>query len=175
MAFLRRVDGWLWALARLSAAVLMFAATGLVFVNVILRYVFNYALSWSDELITYGLLWLVFVGGGIAAKQGAHVSMEVLLTMLSARAQRYNAVVVNVTCAVLSGIVAVLGWRLAAAVGEVGQLGVATGLPMFWVYLAVPVGCVLMVVGFWQAALARRRDPQPPQAGGPPKNLMAQG
>jgi C4-dicarboxylate transporter, DctQ subunit len=169
MAFLRRVDAWLWALARVSAALLMFAATGLVFANVVLRYVFNYALSWSDELITYGLLWLIFVGGGIAAKQGAHVSMEVLLTLLSARAQRYNALIVNVACAVLSGVVAVLGWRLASAVGEVGQRGAASGLPMFWVYLAVPVGCALMVVGFWQAALARLRG------GPPPKNVAAAG
>jgi C4-dicarboxylate transporter, DctQ subunit len=169
MAFLRRVDAWLWALARASAALLMFAATGLVFANVVLRYVFNYALSWGDELITYGLLWLIFVGGGIAARQGAHVSMEVLLTLLSARAQRYNAVFVNVTCSLLSAVVAVLGWRLAAAVGDVGQLGAASGVPMFWVYLAVPVGCALMVLGFWQAALARLRD------GPPPKNVAAAG
>jgi C4-dicarboxylate transporter, DctQ subunit len=175
MALLKRLDGWLWALARMSTGALMISATALVFANVVLRYIFNYALSWGDEVITYGLLWLIFLGSGIAARLGAHVSMEVLLTLLSRRAQRYNAVMVNVTCGVLSAIVGWLGWRLAAAVGEVGQVGAASGLPMFWVYLAIPAGCILMVIGFWQAALGRLRGEAPPPDAAAGKNLAAPG
>lgn len=173
MALLARIDGWLWAAARLSVAVLLLAATALVFANVVLRYVFNFALSWSDELITYSLLWLVFLGGGIAARQGAHISMEVLLTLLSARTQRYNAVMVNTVCAGLSAVVGYLGWRLAMAVRDLDQVGAASGVPMFWVYLAVPAGCILMVLGFWEVALRHLRGRQGPPA--TPKNLAAPG
>jgi len=173
MALLGRIDGWLWAAARLSVAVLLLAATALVFANVVLRYVFNFALSWSDELITYSLLWLVFLGGGIAARQGAHISMEVLLTLLSARTQRYNAVMVNMVCAGLSAVVGFLGWRLAMAVRDLDQVGAASGVPMFWVYLAVPAGCILMVLGFWEVALRHLRGRQEPPAA--PNKLAAPG
>lgn len=155
MALLARLDAWLWTLARASIGVVLIAATALVFVNVFLRYVFNYSLSWGDEVITYSLLWLVFLGGGVAARQGAHISMEAVLTVLSARTQQRNAVLVNLVCAALSAVVGYLGWRLAVAVRSLDQVGAASGLPMFWVYLAIPAGCALMVLGFFEVALRR--------------------
>jgi len=177
MALLQRLDGWLWAAARATVGVLLLAATALVFVNVVLRYVFNYALSWGDELVTYSLLWLVFLGSGVAARQGGHISMEALLALLSGRAQRLNAVAVNVACALLSAIVGFLGWRLAMAVRALDQVGAASGVPMFWVYLAIPAGCLLMMLGFWEVALRRLRGSRrPPAAGGvPPAKLSVPG
>jgi C4-dicarboxylate transporter DctQ subunit len=159
MALLARLNGWLGAGARATLGVLILAATALVFVNVVLRYVFGYALSWGDEVTKYLLLWLVFLGSGVAARQGGHISMEALLMLLSPRAQQLNAVLVNAVCAVLSAIVGFLGWRLAMAVRSLDQVGAASGLPVFWVYLAIPVGCVLMMLGFWEVALSRLHEP----------------
>lgn len=176
MAFLERLNGWLWSAARMTVGVVLLAATALVFANVFLRYVFNYALSWGDEVITYSLLWLVFLGSGVAARQGAHISMEALLTVLPARLQRSNAIVVNVVCALLSAVVGFLGWRLAAAVRGLDQVGAASGVPMFWVYLAIPAGCLLMVLGFWEVALRHLRGPgQPGPRDAAAKNLSAPG
>lgn len=177
MTPLSRLDGWLWAAARASIGLVLIGATALVSVNVFFRYVFNYALSWGDEVITYALLWLVFLGGGVAARQGAHISMEALLTLLPARLQRRNAVVVNVVCAALSAVVGYLGWRLAEAVRSLDQVGAASGVPMFWVYLAIPVGCALMMLGFFEVALRHLRGPGRPREAGDAqaKNLAAPG
>jgi C4-dicarboxylate transporter DctQ subunit len=177
MALVARLNGWLWAAARMTIGVVLLAATALVFANVFLRYVFNYALSWGDEVITYSLLWLVFLGSGVAAQRGAHISMEAILALLPARIQRRNAVVVNVICALLSAVVGFLGWRLALAVRGLDQVGAASGVPMFWVYLAIPAGCALMVLGFWEVALRHHRPPSQPQRPdeAAAKNLIAPG
>jgi len=176
MAFLERLNGWLWSFARMTVGVVLLAATALVFVNVFLRYVFNYALSWGDEVITYSLLWLVFLGSGVAARQGAHISMEAVLTVLPARLQRGNAIVVNAVCALLSAVVGFLGWGLAVAVRGLDQVGAASGVPMFWVYLAIPTGCLLMVLGFWEVALRHLRGTGQPGAGdAATKNLSVPG
>jgi C4-dicarboxylate transporter, DctQ subunit len=177
MTPLSRLNAWLWAAARASIGLVLIAATALVFVNVFLRYVFNYALSWGDEVITYSLLWLVFLGGGVAARQGAHISMEAVLTLLPARMQRHNAMLVNVVCAGLCAVVGYLGWSLAVAVRNFDQVGAASGVPMFWVYLAIPAGCALMMLGFFEVALRHLRGPERPQAadGADAKNLAAPG
>jgi C4-dicarboxylate transporter DctQ subunit len=171
------LNAWLWAAARASIGLVLIAATALVFVNVFLRYVFNYALSWGDEVITYSLLWLVFLGGGVAARQGAHISMEAVLTVLPARMQRRNAILVNVVCAGLCAVVGYLGWSLAVAVRNLDQVGAASGVPMFLVYLAIPAGCALMMLGFFEVALRHLRGPDRPQAadGADAKNLTAPG
>src|SRR4051794_35854315 len=113
MEFLARVNNGLEAGFRMMLGVLLLAATAMVFSNVVLRYFFNYALSWSDEVTKYSMLWLVFLGSGVAARRGMHISMEVLLTLLSRRGRQLNAVLVNTCCAVLSAVVGFLGWRLA--------------------------------------------------------------
>ena len=172
---LSRINGWLWAVARASIGMVLIAATALVFVNVLLRYVFNYALSWADEIITYSLLWLVFLGAGVAARQGAHIIMEAVLSLLPARFQRGNAVFVNVVCAGLSAVVGYLGWRLALAVRGLDQVGAASGVPMFWVYLAIPVGCALMILGFFEAAAQRLQGPDRQAKDADAKNLAAPG
>lgn len=161
---LPRLNGWLWASARASIGLVLIGATALVFLNVFFRYVFNYALSWGDEVITYSLLWLVFLGSGVAARKGAHISMEAVLNILPAHLQRRNAVLVNVVCAALSAVVGYLGWRLAEAVRSLDQVGAASGVPMFWVYLAIPAGCALMMLGFFEVALRHLRGPDRPQA-----------
>ena len=159
-----RLNGWLWASARASIGLVLIGATALVFLNVFFRYVFNYALSWGDEVITYSLLWLVFLGSGVAARKGAHISMEAVVNVLPARLQRRSAVLVNVVCAALSAVVGYLGWRLAEAVRSLDQVGAASGVPMFWVYLAIPAGCALMMLGFFEVALRHLRGPDRPQA-----------
>jgi C4-dicarboxylate transporter DctQ subunit len=175
MALLARLNDWLDSAFRLTIGALLIAATALVFVNVVLRYVFNYGMSWSDEVTKYSLLWLVFLGSGVAARQGGHISMEALLTLLSPRAQQLNAALVNAVCAVLSAIVGFFGWRLAMAVRTLDQVGPASGLPVFWVYLAIPVGCLLMMLGFWEVALRRLREPEgPADAEGIPGDVPGQ-
>jgi C4-dicarboxylate transporter DctQ subunit len=169
MALLARLNRGLEAGFRLMLGILLLAATAMVFGNVVLRYFFDYALSWSDEVTKYSMLWLVFLGSGVAARQGLHISMEVLLTLLSKRGQQINAVFVNGCCAVLSGIVGYLGWRLAMAVRALDQVGAASGVPIYLVYLAIPVGCVLMTLGFWEVALRRLRKDDPASD----KNVLA--
>jgi TRAP-type C4-dicarboxylate transport system permease small subunit len=89
--------------------------------------------------------------------------MEAVLTLLPARLQRRNAAFVNVVCAGLSAVVGYLGWRLADAVRGLDQVGAASGVPMFWVYLAIPAGCALMMLGFFEVALRHLRGPDRPQ------------
>jgi C4-dicarboxylate transporter DctQ subunit len=173
IAMLRRINGWLWMGARASIGLILIASTAIVFVNVVLRYFFNYALSWGDEVITYALLWLVFLGSGVAAREGAHISMEAVLSLLPPRLQRGNAVLVNGVCAALCGVVGFLGWRLAVAVRGLDQVGAASGVPMFWVYLAIPAGCLLMMLGFFEVAVRRLRPGQANDAAA--KNLGAPG
>jgi TRAP-type C4-dicarboxylate transport system permease small subunit len=83
---------------------------------------------------------------------------------------------VNVVCAGLSVVVGLLGWRLAVAVRGLDQVGAASGVPMFWVYLAIPAGCALMVLGFLEVAARHRGGPRrPPSEDADAKNLAAPG
>lgn len=139
-------------LIRLCLASLLFAATGLIFINVVLRYVFNSGITWAEEVSDYGLVWITFLGGGLAAFRAGHISIDILQIALPSWARRINIAIVNVISCVAALIVGYLGWQVAVAVRAFGQVGTASGIPIYLVYAAIPTGCVLMVVGFWTEA-----------------------
>ena len=79
-----RVSTWLAELAAVSALLL----TVVVTYSVIMRFVFNSSLAWTDELATYCLLWMVFFGLTYTLYVGAHIRIDFFTVMLSKRGQR---------------------------------------------------------------------------------------
>ena len=68
--------------AGLAAAVILACLTGFVFVNVILRYLFNAPIMASDEIAIYLLVGVACIGLAYALKAGAHVSTTIVVGRL---------------------------------------------------------------------------------------------
>jgi TRAP-type C4-dicarboxylate transport system permease small subunit len=116
-----------------------------VFLQVVMRYVFQNSLSWSEEFARYLFLWQVWVGASYAAQKSRHLKVEALLTFLSARGR----VVVELLATVVSiGFVIFLAYKsteIAALVNATGQKTPALGIRMSIPYASVPVGMTLML------------------------------
>ena len=80
--------------------VIMMIALGvmsiIVFVNVILRYIFESGISWSVELSQILFLVLVFLGAIQAYKENTHIQVDVLISKLPKIWQKILAVISNV-------------------------------------------------------------------------------
>ncbi len=70
-----------------SVGVILLGATYILFQGVVLRYLLNYAFSWTEEIVRYSIVWLVFLGGSIAARRGAHICMDIVVVYLPPRAK----------------------------------------------------------------------------------------
>lgn len=55
----------------------------LAFVNVVLRYVFDMSLPWAAELTNYLFIWSALFGAAYGFKQGAHISITLLIEKFS--------------------------------------------------------------------------------------------
>ena len=53
-------------------------SVGLVFIQVVMRYVFSNSLSWSEELARYLFLWQIWVGASYAVKEHRHLRIELI-------------------------------------------------------------------------------------------------
>lgn len=85
-----RVSTWLAELAAVSALLL----TAVVTYSVIMRFVFNTSLNWTDELATYCLLWMVFFGLTYTLYAGSHIRIDFFTVMLSKRMQSLAEIVI---------------------------------------------------------------------------------
>jgi TRAP-type C4-dicarboxylate transport system permease small subunit len=129
-----------------EAAVVAMAATMVVLVatNVVCRYGLDFSLVWAEEVSQYLMVWVTFVGAGLALRQGRHVAVEMLQDRLHAgrrRALRWG--LFGLMLAFLL-VVTLLGLQFAwfARDMETPVLNIPLAIP----YLAVPVGTLLAAV-----------------------------
>ena len=63
--------------------------TLLVFVQVVMRYVFNNSLSWSEELARYTFIWLIYIGISYGCKLRKHIKIDAALYLFPKKARPY--------------------------------------------------------------------------------------
>jgi len=139
-----RFERYLVAGNRALIFLMMAVMTTLVFVNVVARYVFNFSIIWAEEVSQYLMIWIAYLGAGLALREGRHVALEMLHDRLPfALGRRVRMVVGGLVLAFL-GAVTVLGFQFAVFVWnqETPVLNISVGIPS----LAIPIGALLFAV-----------------------------
>src|SRR3989454_3233313 len=70
------------ALARWVAMALATIIIAILFVQIFYRYVLNTSIVWSEEVATWCLVWLVFVGSAAIMRRWEHVHIPMLIRRL---------------------------------------------------------------------------------------------
>lgn len=136
-----------------------------VLFQVVMRYVFNSPPDWTTELSSYLLVWLTFIGAGLAYRLQAHIVVDVLVEYLS---QRVGRGLMYLLRGVIQG--AILIFLIALLIGGVNlvqatsyQTTPGLGISVAWVYLAVPIGSIIMLlsaisqgIGVWRRGRSDR-------------------
>lgn len=128
-----------WALILLLAAMAV-----IIFVNVALRYLTNQSIEWAEEVSRHMMIWLTFLGAGPVLRYGGHIAIENLQDALP----RSFAIAIRAFVAVLLfaffGFMVWYGWLYMGR--TMFQLTAATQIPFAYIYAAMPVGGVLLLV-----------------------------
>ncbi len=124
--------------------VMIVAVFAEVLLEVFFRYVLHRPLSWGGELSQTILVWITFIGAATALFRGEHMTIDLLVRRLSSdgvkRALRLFTLLVLVAFLVL-GVDA--GWTVVERTWRMRTT--AMQIPAGILYLAFPVGCVLML------------------------------
>jgi C4-dicarboxylate transporter, DctQ subunit len=167
MRFLDQLEEWLIAL-------LMGAATAVIFVAVVHRYASGLAIpglqdallkinmSWAQELCIYMFVWMAKFGAAYGVRTGIHVGVDLLINRLPAAWHRKSVLLGLAGGALFTGIVGTLGARFVWQIGHTDQVSADLEIPMWMVYLAVPLGSYLMSFRFLQVAVRFLRTGQLP-------------
>lgn len=118
--------------------------TILVFIQVVMRYVFQNSLSWSEELARYIFLWLSWVGASYAVKERSHFRVEMFADLLKGKARKIFELFVLLVWFSFCLFLAYQGSMITRHLIIRKQLSAAMEIPMAWAYASVPVGSFLM-------------------------------
>jgi TRAP-type C4-dicarboxylate transport system permease small subunit len=128
------------------ACIMISIASSLGIFQVFTRYVLEQPAEWSEVLIRFSLIWMVFMGIPTAFRQGAMVSVDVLYRWSPPKVKRVLDFVVCAAALLLIGVIIWWGWDYSLR-GKVQSVIGLEGVSMFWAYLAMPVGGVFSAIG----------------------------
>ncbi|KKM09846.1 hypothetical protein SY88_16790 [Clostridiales bacterium PH28_bin88] len=156
MTFLKKIDLYLEEYFLVLSLMVMVA---LIFLQVVLRYVFQFSLSWSEEMSRYIYAWQIWVGASFAVKHRKHVKVEAFKNLFAPGVQRWMDVFAILCWLALSLVLVKEGAQLVTLLLARGQVSPAMRVPMGYAYASVPVGCGLMAFRLLQQLYVTIKTP----------------
>lgn len=120
---------------------------GMVFCNVVLRFVFNSGFTLTEELSRLLFLWLIFVGSVVAMKEGTHLGVDSLVARLPRLGKVVCVLASNALMLWVCWLFLVGSWR--QTVVGLGTDMPASGISMAYHYatgLVMSIGIAVCVV-----------------------------
>lgn len=143
MKIIDRLEEWIISL-------MLLAMTGLTFVQVVLRYVFDSGLSWAHELTTVFFAFMIFVGISYGVRVGAHIGVDALVRLLGSRQRRVVSVLAVLLSLVYVGFVLVGATEYVSKMHDVGIEFDDMSIERWQVLIIMPIGYALMGFRFLQ-------------------------
>ncbi|WP_339756422.1 TRAP transporter small permease [uncultured Hoeflea sp.] len=122
----------------LAAGVLLMAFNTVA--NVVGRFVFQYSLFFSEELNRILIILITFAGISYAARQGRHIRMSAIYDALPPPARKGFMVLIAAVTALTMFALCYFSVGYITKVATSGRVLPSLQLPVYWIFLWVPVG-----------------------------------
>ncbi|MDR3560445.1 MAG: TRAP transporter small permease [Negativicutes bacterium] len=132
---------WLAEFIMVALTTLMVA---LVSYQVFQRYVLHYTPPWSEELSVYLMIWFGIIGIAVGVRRNAHMSLHFFADLMPLKVQNVLTYVRYCLILIYCSFLTVEGLKMVEL--TMSQRSPAMGMPVGFVYLALPVSTVLIIL-----------------------------
>jgi TRAP-type C4-dicarboxylate transport system permease small subunit len=126
-----------------------------VFLQFFTRYVLNDSFAWTEEIATYCLVVIVFIGSAMCVRLNRHIQVDLLYRFLPAAPARGLATAIDLIRTVFVAYMAYLVWTFMDIIS--GEEMTTIRVPKNLFYACVFVGFLLMFVRSIQVAVENWR------------------
>ncbi len=143
MKILDRLEEWIISL-------MLLAMTGLTFLQVVMRYVFNSGMTWALELTTVFFAIMIFVGVSYGVRVGSHIGVDALVKMMSPGKRKAVSILAVVLSLVYVGFILTGSMQYVLKMKEVGIELEDMPIERWQVLAVMPLGMLLTGYRFLQ-------------------------
>ena len=137
-------DRLIWAVKYFLCAVLTLQVC-LIFVSVVMRYFLNRPLSWSDEMATFMLVYVTFLGTYVASNTGHLAKVELFISLFKGPLHTAAKILSRIFSAGLVGWIGFYGTKMYFSNIIQNQVSSAMQIPMRFVWWILPVTMWLLL------------------------------
>lgn len=144
----RVLDGLAWfnesagKVGRNLSLTLVGLMTAAILLQVFFRYVLGSALTWSEEVARFMMVWMTFLVAPIAYRAGANVALDIVISRIPGRAFELLKIIINL---LVIGFVVTFFFESFGLIGRGLKMKASTvDIPMAYVYAIIPISFVVM-------------------------------
>ena len=134
--------------------VLVLAAVAINIANVVGRYVFDAPVSWAEEVMSYIIIWGVFIAVAAMTYQGNHLRMDLLVRHARGRSRARLGALTVVLIVFCSLFVMIQSFQIVQLYAATWETSMGARIPLVYAHAALLVGFFLMAL----AAIVRARN-----------------
>jgi len=115
--------------------------------QVFTRFVLKNPSTWTEELAVFMLIWVSLLGAAVALNRGSHLGIDYFVGKLSPQKRLYTEIFAFLCILIFSLTVMVFGGiDLVGSTLKLEQISPALGIKVGYVYLAVPISGLFLVL-----------------------------
>ena len=113
-------------------------------IQVLMRYVFNSPLVWSEEFARFCMIWLAMLATCLVKFEDQHIAMQGLIK-LSKNQTKITSIIAKISVFVITLLLLITGAVI--TVKTQNQVSPAMQIPMSMVFCSIPISAGLILVG----------------------------
>jgi TRAP-type C4-dicarboxylate transport system permease small subunit len=142
---LRRLDRILTAFEEWTIFIAVMVALISLFVNVVLRYGFNYSLAWSEELVREVIIYTTLIGASVAVRQRSMIKIDASVQLLP-KLKLPLTFFSHLVTIIFAAIMVIYGWKMALLQVQTMQKTIILRIPLVYLYAILPLMGALMLI-----------------------------
>lgn len=131
---------------KILLGIIMCALIAMGFAQVLFRFVLKAPLAWAEELMTFLMIWVAYLGSSAATNEKKHIIVSMFVDLFP-KTLRVKFTVFSqllwVGCAIA---LAYLGWGITMNYVSRGAVTLGGQYPFWWAAIAIPLSMVLMAI-----------------------------
>ncbi|MCS3496094.1 TRAP-type C4-dicarboxylate transport system permease small subunit [Bradyrhizobium japonicum] len=151
-----KVDLGVYAFEDWVALVIFWVMALAVFLQFFTRYVLNDSYAWTEEIATYCLIGVVFIGSSMCVRLSRHIQVDLIYRYLPRIVARALSTAIDLIRIAFFGYAIKLVWVYIQIIGDESMTTI--NLPKDYVYYSVLAGFVLMFLRSVQVAIQHLRQ-----------------
>lgn len=147
MMILTKLNNFLAKASYLVGIIIVAIMVMALSLSAITRYVSGTGYDWLIELPPVLICWLVFPLLGPLLKEGNHIQVDFLTSIISTKQAKYLKIMMNLTAFIASLIFFKAGMEATMLYFNLGQMmELEIDIPIWWMYLSFPVGFIILAL-----------------------------
>lgn len=138
-------------------AVSFYLVCGLIFLQVILRFLFNSGFSWGEEIARFIFVWSVFLSVPYITRNSKHVAIAVLRDIMPDKVKKITAILVDITVIFFAAVMLYSSIKNVHFTAIYLDRATSLDISMNWLFLAPVIGYALMVIRSVQVLIWKLR------------------